>query len=80
MIDIKDSALPPLPLPAAYAAGLDCNMRGFINVTARQQDEFSTPLFTEADMRQAQTGCQYLSYRSSITPRRDKEGNHVGCR
>lgn len=45
--------LPPLPEPAVFAAGLDANMNGFLDVMAWSEGEFTTPLYTADQLRAA---------------------------
>lgn len=44
--------LPPLPGPVAFAAGLDANMNGYLDVMAWSEGEFTTPLYTSAQVEE----------------------------
>ena len=46
---------PALPEPVAWAAGTECNARGFIDVMAWSEGEFTVPLYTADQLRTAIT-------------------------
>lgn len=53
LADSQGGAPQALPEPVAYAAGIEANAKGFLDVMIFRKGEFTTPLFSEAQMRAA---------------------------